>query len=89
MRRYPKAVSLAINRKIRAEGEKLDNMLGMLKKMEECLKLTEGLRFRKRSLEEAPQEPSDAPTRAPEQVWHQSFDKRDNRIRAMKSLCGM
>lgn len=86
LKRYPKAVSLAINRKIRAEGEKLDNMLGMLKKMEECLKLTEGLRFRKRTPEKPPQEQSDAPTSAPEQVWHQ---KRDNRIRAMKSLCGM
>lgn len=82
------ALAATIHRKIRAEGENMSNMLGMLKKMEECMKMTEGLRFRKRS----PLEYAAAAVEAEDEQMKASGGKRSDsghRIRALKSLCQM
>ena len=86
------------NRKIRAEGEKLDNMLDMLKKMEECMRLTEGLRFKKKRSTttndaddgDQPQQTESPSTGAPGEIWRAVNNKRaehQNRIRSIKNMC--
>ncbi len=70
------------------------NMLGMLKKMEECMKMTEGLRFRKRSIsEEELQGNFNVSNSTPEDIYQALVaGKRadsGHRIRALKYLCQM
>lgn len=86
------ALAATIHRKIRAEGENMANMLGMLKKMEECMKMTEGLRFRKRSIgEEELNGNNSNSSSTPEDVYRAlTAGKRadsGHRIRALKNLC--
>lgn len=73
------ALAATVHRKIRAEGENMANMLGMLKKMEECMKMTEGLRFRR----SADYEEGDLMKAAGKR------SDSSHRIRALKSLCQM
>lgn len=86
------------NRKPRAEGEKLDSMLNILKKMEECMRLTEGLRFRKRSIgltdgeEDAAEQAQklgslDETSGAIGQRLHQLATAKRDGHRAMKTMC--
>lgn len=76
------------SRSIRSGGKKLDSMLDMLKKVEECIRLTEGLRFRKRSMESDWNNPDVVARLVRYGPISLAYQKRDEaRMRYLKNRC--